>query len=375
MAAKIVGEIKLQVPAGQASPANVGSMLGPHGVSSPQFCQQFNERTKNIEAGLPIPTTVLILEGRKFSFTTKQPPAAVLIRKALGLEKGSPESNKQKVGQLTDQQLTEVAKQKMPDLNANDIEAAKRIIAGTARSMGGDSCIMSKELHRSKRYLALSEGADLSRDYGLHDALQLVKERANAKFDESVDLAIHLNIKKSESVRGILSLPHSFGKKRRVLVFAKGEQVRQAEGAGADFVGSVDLIDKIKSGWLDFDVAVATPEMMRDVAVLGPILGRRGLMPNPKAGTVTMDVTTAVKELASGRREFRADKGGTVHATIGKVSMESQQLLENSMALLDSLHSQKPDGHKGRFMNNAYASSTMGIGIAIGLTEDGVDTD
>lgn len=136
MADKVVGKISLQVPAGQASPANVGSMLGPHGVSSPLFCQQFNDRTKNIEAGLPIPTVILILEGRKFSFTTKQPPAAVLIRKMLALEKGSPESNKSKVGELTDEQLTKIAQQKMPDLNANDIDAAKRIIAGTARSMG-----------------------------------------------------------------------------------------------------------------------------------------------------------------------------------------------------------------------------------------------
>lgn len=136
MADKIVAEVKLQVPAGQASPANVGSMLGPHGISSPQFCQQFNERTKNIESGLPIPTTIVILEGRKFSFTTKQPPAAVLIRKALALESGSGEPNRDKVGALTDQQLTEIANQKMPDLNANDLNAAKRIIAGTARSMG-----------------------------------------------------------------------------------------------------------------------------------------------------------------------------------------------------------------------------------------------
>ena len=136
MAAQVIGEIKLQVPAGQASPANVGSMLGPHGISSPQFCQQFNEKTKSIESGLPIPTTIFILGGRKFSFITKQPPAAVLILKALALDKGSAEPNKSKVGALTDRQLTDIATQKMADLNANDIDAAKNIIAGTARSMG-----------------------------------------------------------------------------------------------------------------------------------------------------------------------------------------------------------------------------------------------
>lgn len=231
---------------------------------------------------------------------------------------------------------------------------------------------MSKETHRSARYHALSEAVDSSHPYGLRDALQLVKERANANFDESVDLAVHLNLKKNESVRGIVTLPHSFGKKRRILVFAKGEQVRQAEGAGADFVGGNDLISKIKGGWFDFDVAVATPEMMRDVAALGPILGRRGLMPNPKAGTVTMDVAAAIRELAGGRREFRADKGGTVHAVIGKVSMESPQLLENGILLIESVRNQRPDGHKGQFLNNAYISSTMGVGVAVGLTEDGV---
>lgn len=234
---------------------------------------------------------------------------------------------------------------------------------------------MSKETHRSARHNALSEAIDRSRVYELNDALVLVKEHATAKFDESVDLAVHLNLKKNESVRGIVTLPHSFGKKRCILVFAKGEQVRQAEKAGADFVGAGDLIDKIKGGWLDFDVAVATPEMMRDVAVLGPILGRRGLMPNPKAGTVTMDVTAAIRELAGGRREFRADKGGTVHAVIGKVSMEGQQLLENSMILLESVRSQRPDGHKGQFVNNAYISSTMGIGLAVDFTEDGFDVE
>ena len=133
---KVVGEIRLQVPAGQASPANVGSMLGPHGISSPQFCQQFNEKTKNIESGLPIPTIIQILEGRKFAFSTKQPPAAVLIKKALSLEKGSAQPHSEKVGSLNNKQLVGIATQKMPDLNADTIDAAKKIIAGTARSMG-----------------------------------------------------------------------------------------------------------------------------------------------------------------------------------------------------------------------------------------------
>lgn len=231
---------------------------------------------------------------------------------------------------------------------------------------------MRSTLQRSARHKALSQKIDPASSYALADAIRLVKEHANAKFDESVDIAIHLNLKKSESIRGIVILPHSFGKKRRILVFAKGEQVRQAENAGADYVGGADLITKIKGGWLDFDVAVATPEMMRSVASLGVILGRRGLMPNPKAGTVTIDVVSAVKELAGGRSEFRADKGGTVHAVIGKVSMDSAHLIENGTILLDSVRSQRPDGHKGHFVRNAYVSSTMGIGLLLELDDTGI---
>ena len=237
---------------------------------------------------------------------------------------------------------------------------------------------MNVVVHRSARYRALSDkisgGGNNSGDlYVLDDALRTAKEGASAKFDESIDIAIHLNLKKNDSVRGIVTLPHSFGKKRRILVFAKGEQVRQAESAGADYVGDSDLIAKIKGGWLDFDIAVATPEMMKDVASLGPILGRRGLMPNPKAGTVTMDVAAAVKELTGGRREFRADKGGTVHAVVGKASMDSAHLVENSTALIDSVRGQRPDGHKGRFIDTISLSSTMGIGLPLALDDMGVE--
>lgn len=235
---------------------------------------------------------------------------------------------------------------------------------------------MSVKQQRSKRYRAIvasaGAAADSAQTHSLAEALRLMQKQASAKFDESVDLAVHLQLKKNESVRCVLTLPHRFGKTRRILVFAKGEHVRQAEEAGAENVGGSDLITKIKGGWLEFDVAIATPEMMKEVASLGPILGRRGLMPNPKVGTVTMDVAAAVKELAGGRREFRADKGGTVHASIGKVSMKHDQLLENSRTLLEAVRSQQPDGHKGRFVTGVYASSTMGVGMRVDLEDVGV---
>jgi len=228
---------------------------------------------------------------------------------------------------------------------------------------------MKRESSRSSRYHALVKAIDRTSRYSVEDALSLIQPNANARFDESVDVAVHLNIKKNDSVRGIVSLPHSFGKKRRILVFAKGEQVRHAEEAGAVHVGGTELITKIKNGWLEFDVAVATPEMMREVATLGAILGRRGLMPNPKSGTVTMDVARAVEELARGRREFRADKGGTVHAVIGKVSMKLEELRDNCITLIDTIYDHKPSDHKGKeYVNSIFLSSTMGVSLAVDIS-------
>lgn len=228
---------------------------------------------------------------------------------------------------------------------------------------------MSRYHHASRRYRALLEKHKQGQVYRLPTAIASAKAHATAQFDENIEVAINLNLKKSETVRGTVRLPHLFGKEQKIIVFAKGEKVREAETAGAAFVGSADLIEKIKGGWLDFDIAVATPDVMKDVASLGPILGRRGLMPNPKTGTVTMDLAYAIQELKGGRKEFRADKAGTIHCVVGKASMDAQHLSENVAALFDSVQSNRPDTTKGVFIQSSYLTSTMGVGIAFNVED------
>ena len=178
--------------------------------------------------------------------------------------------------------------------------------------------------------------------YEPSEAIELVKKAATAKFDETVEVAVRLGVdprKQDQAVRGVVVLPHGTGKTKRVLVFAKGEKAKEAEAAGADFVGDADMINKIQQGWFDFDVCVATPDMMAEVGKLGRILGGKGLMPNPKAGTVTFDVTKAVQEIKAGKIEYRLDKAGQIHAPIGKVSFDAEKLNENFKALIDALES------------------------------------
>ena len=204
--------------------------------------------------------------------------------------------------------------------------------------------------------------------YSLQEACQLVKEASFAKFDETVDLAVRLGVNPrhaDQMVRGAVVLPHGTGSTKRVLVFAKGEKAQEAEAAGADFVGSDDLVAKINDGWLDFDTVIATPDMMGQVGRLGRVLGPRGLMPNPKVGTVTFDVTKAVSEAKAGKIEFRVEKAGIVHAPIGKVSFEIGKLEDNTRALLDTLLRLKPASAKGTYMKSITMSSTMGPGIRI----------
>src|SRR5438093_2914028 len=191
-----------------------------------------------------------------------------------------------------------------------------------------------------KKYRAAAEKIDAARKYSLEDAVKKLKEIAFAKFDESVELTMWLGVdprKADQLVRGTLVLPHGLGKSRRVLVIAQGEKIKEAEEAGADFVGGEDLVTKIKGGWLDFDAVVATPDMMRLVGGLGKVLGPRGLMPNPKTGTVTFDVKTAVKETKAGKVEYRTDKTGVIHVAVGKVSFEPDKLRDNTRVLLDAV--------------------------------------
>ncbi|RLW69006.1 MAG: 50S ribosomal protein L1 [spirochete symbiont of Stewartia floridana] len=220
-------------------------------------------------------------------------------------------------------------------------------------------------MKRGKKYLEALKKIDAEKSYGIEEAVSLVKGLAFAKFDETVEVSARLNIKKSHSVRDILVLPYQFAAEKRVLVFAKGEKAKEAEDAGAAYVGGEDYVEKIKGGWLDFDVCVATPDMMRDVGKLGPILGRRGMMPNPKTRTVTMDVKGAVAELKQGRIEFRADKGGVVHLAIGKVSMDASHLKTNIHAFLDELGKKRPSDVKGDFIRSLNLASTMGPGLKL----------
>ena len=209
---------------------------------------------------------------------------------------------------------------------------------------------------------------NLAVEYPLEEAIGLAKESVFAKFDETVDLAINLGVdprKSDQMVRGTVVLPHGTGKTARVLVFAKGEKEREAREAGADFVGTEDLVEKIQQGWLDFDKAVATPDVMGLVGKLGKILGPRGLMPNPKLGTVTFDIARAVKEIKGGKVEYRVEKAGIVHVPIGKASFDKEKLVENALAVLKSVIRAKPATSKGRYLKKITVSSTMGPGIKV----------
>ncbi|HOX45123.1 MAG TPA: 50S ribosomal protein L1 [Myxococcota bacterium] len=223
-----------------------------------------------------------------------------------------------------------------------------------------------------KKYRANREKVDRSKRYSVDEALALIKSMAAAKFDESVDIAINLGVNPKYSdqmVRGAVPMPHGVGKTVRIAVFAKGDKAKEAEAAGADIIGAEDLGEKIKGGFLDFDAAIATPDMMKVVGTLGKVLGPRGLMPNPKTGTVTMDVTKAVKELKAGKIEFRVEKEGIVHCPIGKASFDQQKLKENLTALIDAITKARPAAAKGLYYRAATIASTMGPGIKLDLTD------
>ncbi len=223
-----------------------------------------------------------------------------------------------------------------------------------------------------KKYKAVQAKVDRLKRYTLDEALGLLPEASYAKFDESVDLAVNLGVNPAHAdqmVRGTVVLPHGTGKTVRVLVFAKGEKEKEAREAGADIVGAEDLVEKIQGGWLEFDKAVATPDMMGLVGRLGRILGPRGLMPNPKTGTVTFDVAQAVKELKAGRVEYRVEKTGIVHVPVGRKSFSADQLRENVGAVMESLIRAKPASAKGAYLKAVALSTTMGPGIKIDTTE------
>ncbi|NLP38079.1 MAG: 50S ribosomal protein L1 [Firmicutes bacterium] len=221
---------------------------------------------------------------------------------------------------------------------------------------------------RGKKYLDARNKIERERLYDPAEALNLVKETSTTKFDATVELAVRLGVNPKhadQQVRGAVVLPAGIGKNITVAVFAKGDKAKEAETAGADYVGAEDLVEKVQGGWFDFDVAIATPDMMGMVGKLGRILGPRGLMPNPKTGTVTMDVERAVSEAKAGKVEYRVDKSGIIHVPIGKVSFETEKLLENFYTLIDTLIKAKPPAAKGQYLRSISVTSTMGPGIKV----------
>jgi large subunit ribosomal protein L1 len=221
---------------------------------------------------------------------------------------------------------------------------------------------------RGKKFTAARAAVPVDRNFSIEEAIPLVQKVKFAKFDETVELSLRLGVDPKHAdqmVRGTVVLPHGLGKTKRVLVIASGEKQKEAHEAGADFVGGEEVVEKINGGWMDFDAVVATPDMMRAVGRLGKVLGPRGLMPNPKTGTVTTDITKAVREIKAGKVEFRVDKTGIIHAPVGKMSFTSDTLVANAQALVDSIVKAKPAAAKGKYLKSVTVSSTMGPGVRI----------
>jgi large subunit ribosomal protein L1 len=220
----------------------------------------------------------------------------------------------------------------------------------------------------SKKHDSAKERIDKTTPYEIKEAIGLMKELLHTKFDESVDMAINLGVdpkKSDQMIRGSVVLPHGLGKTVRVLVFAKGEKATEATDAGANFVGAEDMVEKVQGGWMDFDKVVATPDMMGLVGKLGKVLGPRGLMPNPKSGTVTFDVGKAVNDISAGKADYRTEKAGVVHVSVGKVSFDADKLIDNAKTVITALEKAKPSTSKGKYLKKISISSTMGVGIPV----------
>jgi len=214
---------------------------------------------------------------------------------------------------------------------------------------------------------------DKTKAYALKEAISILKKTPRLKFDETIELSANLSVdpkqSQSQSIRGMVALPHGTGKNVRVAVFCKGEEENKAKAAGADYVGSADLVAKIQAGWMDFDVAIATPDMMKDIARLGKILGPRGLMPNPKSGTVTQDTAKTIKEVKAGKIEFKMDKQAGIHVPVGKLSFTEEAIYTNALSLIDAIMAANPHGVKGQHVKSMYIATTMGPGVKLDLTE------
>ena len=224
-------------------------------------------------------------------------------------------------------------------------------------------------MKHGKNYRAAVKKHDLTKSYDTVKACEIVKDIKYAKFDETVEAHVNLRLTKSQTVRDTLVFPNQFRGEKKVLVFCKEDKIQEALDAGATYAGNDEYINKVKDGWLEFDIAVATPDMMKDVGRLGMVLGRRGLMPNPKTGTVTNDIGAAINELKKGRVEFRADKTGVVHIAVGKISMDAEKIAENIKVLIKEINNKKPADAKGDYMQSVSVNSTMGPGVWVNFKE------
>src|SRR5450759_3548372 len=323
MAKKVTGFLKLQVPAGAANPSPpIGPALGQRGLNIMEFCKAFNAQTQKEEKNTPIPVVITIYADRSFTFEMKTPPMSFFLKQAAKIQSGSKAPGRDKAGAVTKAQVREIAEKKMKDLNCDTIESA----------------------------------------------MKMVKERATSKFDETVEISINLGVDPrhaDQMVRGVVTLPNGTGRTLRVGVFARGAKAEEAKAAGADVVGAEDLVEKVQGGAIDFDRCIATPDMMPLVGRLGKVLGPRGMMPNPKIGTVTMDIANAVKGAKGGSVEFRVEKAGIVQAGIGKASFSEEKLVQNVRALADAVAKAKPAGAKGTYIQRVAVSSTMGPGVKV----------
>ena len=352
MAKEVAGLIKLQIKGGAANPSPpVGPALGSKGINIMGFCKEFNARTQD-KAGKILPVVITYYADKSFSFIIKTPPAAVQLLEAAKVKGGSAQPNRKKVASVTWDQVRAIAEDKMADLNCFTIESA----------------IIKKMSKLTKNQKLVADKVEAGKAYSLKEAAELVKEITTTKFEASVDIDVRLGVdprKANQMVRGVVSLPNGTGKVTRVLALCTPDQEAAAKEAGADYVGLDEYIDKIKQGWTDVDVIITMPSCMGKLGPLGRVLGPRGLMPNPKSGTVTMDVAKAVKEVKQGKIDFKVDKAGIVHASIGKITFTPEQIYGNAKEFLQTIIKLKPAAAKGTYMKSIFISSTMSAGIKI----------
>ncbi len=366
MAKKITGYVKLQVPAGAANPSPpIGPALGQRGLNIMEFCKAFNAQTQKLEKGTPIPVIITVYADRSFTFEMRTAAGFALSQEGgqarKRLEDAGPRYRRlgdQSAGprdRRAEDEGLELRHHRFGDAHDRRVRPLHGVRGEGMSTIG-------------KRTSAAREGVDREKLYPLAEAVKMVKERAKAKFDETVEVAMNLGVDPrhaDQMVRGVVNLPNGSGRSVRVAVFARGAKADEAKAAGADVVGAEDLVEKVQGGAIDFDRVVATPDLMPLVGRLGKVLGPRGLMPNPKVGTVTMDITNAVKGAKGGSVEFRAEKAGIVQAGVGKASFSVEKLIENIMAFADAVQKSRPAGAKGHFINRVAISSTMGPGVKV----------